>query len=456
MKIALDKIVSNFFTLLKITLIFIFISNCDNRYTIPTDSNSNIISNTSYETDIEYLNSLLMLNNLNYYSPLEIGVQIWENNRLTELKIQNYPEITILPNSINTLNQLKILKLDNNSIVHIPLNICQLDIDFSNFEKFSISGNYLCPNNIPYCVEPYSEPESQYCEWDSYDMTILQEIITLNGLNTTLNELGEMQTWISGRLTSLSITNEQAIGLIHTLPENFGLLNQLIYLNLSNNLISTLPESFGDLTNLEYLNLNGNQILYLPESFSDISILSHINLSGNSLSYLPENFSELEFLNYLDLSFNQFYTFPEETTFLSNLETLNLSNNYISNISVNLSNLNLLYWLDLHYNHIVFIPNIISELEFLNYLDLGHNQIESFEINLTKLNYLNTLFLDNNFLTTMTETICFSGLDYFNQYNFLIENNNLCIETIPECISNETILGYQGCIESVSKNLINN
>ena len=55
----------------------------------------------------------------------------------------------------------------------------------------------------------------------------------------------------------------------------------------------------------------------------------------------------------------------------------------------------------------------------------------------------------------MSESICNSSVDYYNQYNFLIKNNNLCIETVPDCIADENILGSQGCIESMSENLIN-
>tara|TARA_B100001029_G_C15059127_1_gene456880 strand:- start:2035 stop:3405 length:1371 start_codon:yes stop_codon:yes gene_type:complete len=454
MKNPFYKSISQLKKIVKIGLIITFSNVCDNRYTIPTNSNENINTNTNYSTDVEYLNSILTLNNIEDTSPLEIGIQTWENNRLTELIIQNYSQITVLPNSINLLDQLNTLKLDNNSLVQIPFNICLLDIDFTNSESFNISGNYLCPNDIPYCIEAYSDQESQYCDWDSNDLVILQEIINLNGLNITLNELGGMQNWDFGRLISFSITDNESIGIIHTLPESFGLLNGLIYLDLSNNLLNTLPESFGDLSNLEFLNLSSNRILYLPDSFGDLTLLSQLDLNENRLSYLPNSFSNLESCNYLNLSFNQFSIFPEEITSILSLESINLSINFISEISPNITNLNILSWLDLHYNEIKAIPESIIDLQFLNYLDLGYNQLENFDFDLTEIIFLNTLYLDNNFLTTISGTICNSYIDYNSQYNFLIENNNLCIETVPECIADENILGYQGCIESISKNLI--
>ena len=444
-------------SLIKITFIYIIflIIGCGDKYTIPTNPNDNIVIETNHETDLDFLNSMILLNNLLISNPLDLGIQTWENNRLTELEIQNYSEISIIPSSIYTLEKLTKLILNNNSIIHIPSNICLLEIEFSNPNQFSISNNFLCPNDVPYCIENYIESDNQSCDWDINDILIIQEIINLNGLNISPNEFGSMQIWDWGRLTSLIISGNDGYGYIHTLPENIYNLDKLEYIDLNNHLLNNLPESFGYLDNLIYLNLNSNRILYLPESFSELSLLSELNLFDNRLSFLPISFQNLQSCINLDLSYNLFENFPEEIIGLQSLEELDLSINYIQQFPENIFNLENLVWLDLHYNEIQNLSNSIYQLNNLNYLDIGYNSLENLTIDLEQLSNLNTLYLDNNNLNFVTGTICNSNIDYLNPYNFIINNNNLCIESVPDCIADTQILGTQNCFELISKDLIN-
>ena len=451
MPIYLNKIV-----LLKLKFYFLILFlalGCDNKYTIPTGPN-NEIEETNYETDINYLENIILLNNLPIFDPLELGEQTWENNRLTKLIIQNNSSVSVLPESIHQLDSLNTLILDNNSIVHLPGNLCLLELDFNNPNNFSINGNYLCPSDVPYCIEGLLNFENQTCDWDSIDMMVLQEIINLNGLNLSINEFGAIQTWEFGRLTSLVLSGNDGYGYIQELPTNIYLLNKLQYLDLNNHLIYSLPESFGYLENLEYLNLSSNRLSILPESIGELSYLSYINLFDNRLSYLPTDFSDLSSCFNLDLSYNLFSEFPTEILDLYNLNELNLSINYITSIPEEISQLNYLNWLDLHYNEIFYVPNAITDLNQLIYLDLGYNNLEDFSMNIGLNGYLETLYLDNNNIQFITPEICNSDLEFSNSYFFMIENNNLCIDSVPECIANDLILGFQNCMSLNSQNKI--
>ena len=428
---------------------------CENQYTIPTNSEDDIIEDTNYETDLEFLNNLISINNLSTSDPNNIGFQVWENNRLTELVIENNPDISIIPSSINYLDELDKLILNNNSIVHIPANICQLDLEFSDPTQFSVSGNYLCPNDVPYCIENIINSENQFCDWSENDLFILQELININGLEITVHELGAFQTWDWGRITSLIFPGYNEYGTIHTLPESIDLLEKLQYIDLNNNIINLLPESFGYLENLEFLNLSSNRILYLPDSFGELTSLGILNLYDNNLSYLPPDFSNLNSCIQLDLSYNLFEEFPNSVLELPYLEELNLSINYINQIPDEISNLNNINWIDLHHNAITHVSNSIEQLSFLNYFDIGYNSLENFNISLNLMSSLSTLYLDNNNLINISETICGSNLDITNRYNFLIHNNNLCVESVPHCISDTDILGNQNCIGLVRQNIIN-
>jgi len=454
----MDEVIKKFIYIhnlfIKSIFLMIFSYSCTDQYVIPSEVIGEPNINTNYETDINYLNDILELNQMYDYNPHELGNQTWENNRLTELIIQNYPQISLLPSNIQLLDELKTIHMNNNSLVSIPSNICQLNIDFTNHENFNISGNYLCPNEIPHCIEPYYEMNNQFCDWNNSDMIVLQDIITINNLSLTLAEFAAMQTWEFDRLVSLIFNENENNGFLHTLPDNFGDLNKLIYLDISHNFLTNIPESINELINLEFLNLSSNQILYLPDSFANMALLSQIDLSKNNLSYLPESFTNLESCSFLDISHNLFNIFPNEILSLSNLEEVYLNNNLVEVIPSDISNLSYLTILDLHYNYINIIPNSIANLSFLNYLDLGFNQLESFDVNLSIMNNLSTLYLDNNNLANISETLCDSNLFYFNQYGLIISDNNLCIKNTPICISDYEILGHQDCIESVNQNII--
>jgi Leucine-rich repeat (LRR) protein len=435
-----------------ITFIFIF-QFCSDTYIIQTDNT--IPSNTSFETDIDFLNEIIIQNNISAINIENIGIQKWEDNRLVEFEISDNLDLYIIPNSINYLDKLNKLILRNNSIVHIPSSICQLSLNFSDINKFDINGNYLCYSDIPYCLYEIIDPFTQSCEWNNSDMLILQDIININGLDISLNDFGGMQTWSLGRLTSLNLSGNDGYGLIHTLPDNIDQLNKLKIIDLNNHLLTVLPENFGYLQDLESINLSSNRIIELPESFGFLYGLFNLNLFDNRLSYLPNYFMDLHSCNYLDLSFNQFINFPEEILELSNLEELNLSINYLITIPSNISNLTNLNWLDLHFNEINYIPESIIQLNYLEYLDLGYNSITNLPSNFGNIANLNTLYFDNNEINLLPELFCELNINFTNPYNFMINNNNLCIDDVPFCMNSE-ILGNQNCIESIEKNGINN
>jgi len=434
-----------------IIVIYIF-QFCGDKYIIQTDNT--IPSNTSFETDINFLNEIIIQNNFSTINIENLGIQKWEDNRLVELEISNNADLYIIPNSINYLDKLNKLILRKNSIVHIPSSICQLNLNFSDITQFDISENYLCYSDIPFCLYDTIDPLTQSCDWDNSDLLILQDIININGLNISLNDFGGMQTWNLGRLTSLILSGNDGYGLIHTLPENIDQLSELKTIDLNNHLLTLLPDYFGYLQNLESINLSSNRIIELPESFGFLSGVMELNLFDNRLSYLPHYFTDLQSCYILDLSFNEFINFPEEILELSNLEELNLSINYLTTIPSEISNLINLIWLDVHFNEIIYIPESISQLNYLEYLDLGYNSIINLPSNFGNLSNLNTLYLDNNELDLLTENFCELNIEFSNQYNFMINNNNLCSDNVPNCIDNE-ILGYQNCIELIKKNHIN-
>ena len=74
---------------------------------------------------------------------------------------------------------------------------------------------------------------------------------------------------------------------------------QITLLTLANNQLTSLPESFGNLSSLEYLDLENNQLTSLPESFGNLSSLQSLHLDNNQLTSLPLSMDKLPSLRFL-------------------------------------------------------------------------------------------------------------------------------------------------------------
>ena len=90
--------------------------------------------------------------------PLELGLQEWENGRLTSIMCGAYIYCQLsgpIPENINELTEIEQLRLEYNYFSdYIPEEICDLDVNYGDNLSFDITGNYLCPP-YPECIEDY-------------------------------------------------------------------------------------------------------------------------------------------------------------------------------------------------------------------------------------------------------------------------------------------------------------
>jgi len=178
------------------------------------------------------------------FEALEMGEQIWVDGRITKFNPfgnwNNDPTefsygLTVVPENISDLNELKYLDLDNNQLETFPESFG----DLSLLETLWLGRNPL--EVIPESI---------------FDLL-------------SLSLLGVYETNIS------------------EIPPEIGNLTNLTYLWLNDNQLSgEIPSEIGNLTNLTYLDLRWNQLTgQIPESICDID---NIDWSSNSF-YITNN-----------------------------------------------------------------------------------------------------------------------------------------------------------------------
>ncbi|XP_022776161.1 plant intracellular Ras-group-related LRR protein 3 isoform X2 [Durio zibethinus] len=141
---------------------------------------------------------------------------------------------------------------------------------------------------------------------------------------------------------------------LRLLPEAFGKLHGLVYLNLSNNQIEVIPDSIGGLKKLEELDASSNLLQYLPDSIGLLLNLRILNVSGNKLNALPESIARCSSLLELDASFNNLSCLP------TNIGELDLSNNQIRALPYTFGRLGKLSKLNLDQNPLIVPPMEIA------------------------------------------------------------------------------------------------
>ncbi|KAL5549339.1 hypothetical protein UlMin_004570, partial [Ulmus minor] len=198
------------------------------------------------------------------------------------------------------------------------------------------------------------------------------------------------------------------------IPEFFGSLNKLRYLNLSFTCFSgKVPHQLGNLTNLQVLDLGG----YIQGPYADnlqwtSSLLSlrHLDMSGvdlGSAHNLMEVLTRLPSLQNLQLSRcginnTHFQYALLNSTFIASIQFLDLSSNALQTPILNaLQNMSFLRVLDISYNSFnSSVPLWLGNLKSLVTLNLGWNEFDSIEGELSSLInnycYLKSLDLSRN------------------------------------------------------------
>lgn len=160
---------------------------------------------------------------------------------------------------------------------------------------------------------------------------------------------------------------------IRRLPASFGLMKELLYLDLSAMPLEALPETIGGLQSLKLFRASDNSEPEMEEYMSGlIEGPMHVSkfTSQAGLSELPDSFAQLSELESLQMDGNRFQIFPKEILKLKKLTYLDLSMNAIREIPEEISQLDQLSYLKLSRNNFRYLPEGISRLKKLKRLRL--------------------------------------------------------------------------------------
>lgn len=147
-------------------------------------SNTNGDEMLHYSGDIAVLNDIIHANGLTELEeqPLNLGIQVWEEGRLTFLLVDERYIISQLPQSIGNLTELKGLFLSNQNITQVPESIG----DLKSLEKLHLDNNRL--TILPATIGNLTKLNSLYLQ-NNRLTNLPMSISKLSGLKT-LNVAG--------------------------------------------------------------------------------------------------------------------------------------------------------------------------------------------------------------------------------------------------------------------------
>jgi internalin A len=153
----------------------------------------------------------------------------------------------------------------------------------------------------------------------------LTRLVQLRSLSLMSNRITAIPEHIAqlARLENLALGDNQ----ITVIPDSVGQLTQLDALLLSYNQVTAIPDSIAHLAQLQFLYISDNQITTIPESVADLAQLRTLYLSGNQITAIPDSIARLVQLRTLGLANNQVTTLPDSLAALKNLTQLFLHGN---------------------------------------------------------------------------------------------------------------------------------
>ncbi|XP_042478734.1 receptor-like protein 15 [Macadamia integrifolia] len=288
---------------------------------------------------------------------------IFPNGKYLNLSVNNFEGV--IPSSIGSMSYLSFLDLSNNNFLgEIPNHMA---IGCSNLFFLGLSNNKLHGQVFPPHFN-FTKLFILHLDNNSFSGNILSGLskCNLGILDISNNQLtGRIPSWI-GNLTSLMVLNMGGNTLEGNIPIEFQVLEQLEFLDLSQNHLSGPIASLSNLTSLERLHLQGNGFIgSLSTALVNNSILKILDIGRNNLCG----------------------GIPDWMGALSGLRVLLLTRNHLSGT----------------------IPNHLCQLEWMHLMDLSHNSLSG---SIPRC-FINITYERMTKMRSLSETEVIDGFQFF-------------------------------------------
>ncbi|XP_072755557.1 leucine-rich repeat protein 1 isoform X1 [Anoplolepis gracilipes] len=229
-------------------------------------------------------------------------------------------DIIIQSDAFQLKSFLNILKrITSGDYSYITKYVLKSDTTFSSNEFYSLQRVVVKKKSEYPILQGFPQMTTQLIlsglDRKSFDRQILT-LQNLKFLDLSNNKISFLPTELG------TLPNLQALNLSHnnlgksvhskwTWLEQTPLRNNLHFLDISNNLLTKLPIQIGLLDALRELNIHRNKLTKLPQNIGTLSKLQLLNVANNNLLFLPGTIQYLQ-LQVLDISENSFNNIREE------------------------------------------------------------------------------------------------------------------------------------------------
>ncbi|XP_031253658.1 receptor kinase-like protein Xa21 [Pistacia vera] len=258
--------------------------------------------------------------------------------------------------------------------------LSSLDIGYNSFSGF-------IPNNLGDLRSlRWLNLASNFFRSSTPDLGFLSSLMNCKNLRTLLvteNPLnGKLPSSIGNLSTSLEMIGLDHCNLSGSIPQEIGLLNNLIILySEDNELIGSIPVTLGRLQKLQGLYLQNNKLEgSIPQELCHLDNLVELYLENNKLSgSIRACLGDLTTVRKLLLGSNRLTSaIPSSLWKLTDILQFNLSSNFLNGpLSPSIKKLRVAIDIDLSKNEISGeIPSTIGELKDLQNLSLRYNRLQ--------------------------------------------------------------------------------
>ncbi|RHX85511.1 leucine-rich repeat domain-containing protein [Leptospira stimsonii] len=254
-----------------------------------------------------------------------------------------YTKAAKLPNTIESLRNLRKLSICSKKTTEFPIEICKLTnleylyvytekikklpeeiANLVNLNHLDLSGNKL--KDLPRgfsklsILEKLNLAENQFEKIPTplYGMNSIEELDIRN--NPLLNLEGISQ------LAGLKIIRMYSIR-IQELTSEIGQLKNCMYFTLTEAEVAEIPKEIGDMESMYSLEISKSKIRSLPDTIGKLKNCKSLDLRNNQILSLPDSIGALESLEQLSVDYNQLTDLPESIYQLKKLKEISLWGN---------------------------------------------------------------------------------------------------------------------------------